>query len=51
MLSHSSTKSYDKIFKEAICCSDGRLGYIFGMNLNLVIARVEINLGEHLGSC
>jgi hypothetical protein len=43
-------KLHDKIFKETISCSEGRLGYIFGTNLDLVIAGVEINLGEHLGS-
>jgi hypothetical protein len=35
---------------EAISHCEGCLGYIFGMNLDLVIARVEINLGEYLGS-
>jgi hypothetical protein len=43
-------KWHDKILKEAISCSEGRLGYIFGINLDLVIARAEVNLGEHLGS-
>jgi hypothetical protein len=43
-------KGHDKILKDTICCSEGYLWYIFGTNLNLVIAGVEINLGEHLGS-
>jgi hypothetical protein len=35
---------------ENISHREGHLGYIFSTNLDLVIARVEINLGEHLGS-
>jgi hypothetical protein len=43
-------KGHDKILIQTISHREGRLGYIFGMNLDLVIARVKINLGEHLGS-
>jgi hypothetical protein len=43
-------KGHDKILIETISCSEGCLGYIFGMNLDLVIAGAEINFGEHLGS-
>jgi hypothetical protein len=39
-------KGHDKILIETISCSKRRLGYIFGMNLDLVIAGVEINFGE-----
>jgi hypothetical protein len=45
------SKWHDKIFVETISCREGRLGYTFGMNLDLVIVGAEINLGEHLGSC
>jgi hypothetical protein len=44
------TKRYYKVLIETISCGECHLGYIFGMNLDLVIAEVEINLGEHLGS-
>jgi hypothetical protein len=44
------SKRHDEIFKETISCSEGYLRYVFGMNLDLMIARVEINLREHLGS-
>jgi hypothetical protein len=43
--------AHDKVFKETISSSEGCLGYIFGTNLDLVIVRAEINLGEQLGSC
>jgi hypothetical protein len=43
-------KRYHNILIETIPCSESRLGYIFGTSLDLVIARAEINLGEHLGS-
>jgi hypothetical protein len=43
-------KGHDKILIETISCSDGHLGDIFGMNLDLVIAGAEIKFGEHLGS-
>jgi hypothetical protein len=43
-------KGHDKILKETMSCSEGRLGYIFSTNLDLVITKVETNLGEHLGS-
>jgi hypothetical protein len=43
-------KRHHKILIETISCSESRLGYIFDMNLDLVTARAEINLGEHLGS-
>jgi hypothetical protein len=36
------------ILIHAISRGDGCLGNIFGMNLDLMIPRVEINLGEHL---
>jgi hypothetical protein len=44
-------KGHDKILIEAISCREGRLGYIIGTNLDLVIVGAEINFGEHLGSC
>jgi hypothetical protein len=43
-------KGHDMILKETISHREGRLGYIFGMNLDLVIEGVEINFGEHLSS-
>jgi hypothetical protein len=43
-------KGHDKVLIETISRREGHLGYIFGANLDLVIARAEINLGEHLGS-
>jgi hypothetical protein len=43
-------KGYDKVLIEIISHREGRLGYIFSTNLDLVIAEAEINLGEHLGS-
>jgi hypothetical protein len=46
----SQHKRHHKVFIETISHGDLHLGYIFGMNLDLVIAGVEINLGEHLGS-
>jgi hypothetical protein len=42
-------KGHDKTLKETISCSERHLGYIFGMNLDLVIAEAENNLGERLG--
>jgi hypothetical protein len=44
-------KRHNKILIEIISCSERRLGYIFGTNLDLVKARAEINSREHLGSC
>jgi hypothetical protein len=44
------SKRLDKIFKETISCGEGYLGYVFGMNHDLMIAGAEINLREHLGS-
>jgi ATP sulfurylase len=41
-------KGHDEILIETISCSTCHLGYIFSMNLDLVIAGAEINLGEHL---
>jgi hypothetical protein len=38
-------------YSETMSHREGRLGYIFGTNLDLVIAEAEINFGEHLGSC
>jgi hypothetical protein len=43
-------KGDDKVLIETISHREGRLGYILSTNLNLVIARAEINLGEYLGS-
>jgi hypothetical protein len=43
-------KGYDKILMETKSHREGHLGYIFGTNLDLVIAGAEINFGEHLGS-
>jgi hypothetical protein len=45
------SKWHDKIFEETISCSESCLGYIFGTNLDLMIAGADINLREHLGSC
>jgi hypothetical protein len=44
-------KGHDKILIETISHHEGCLGYIFSLNLDLVIAGAEINLAEHLGSC
>jgi hypothetical protein len=41
-------KRNHKILIETISCGESCLGYIFGTNLDLVIAEVEINLGEHV---
>jgi hypothetical protein len=43
-------KRHNKILIETISCTECRIGYIFSMNLDLVIAGAEINFGEHLGS-
>jgi hypothetical protein len=43
-------KRHDKILIEFVSHSECSLGDIFGMDLNLVIIGVEINIGEHLGS-
>jgi hypothetical protein len=43
-------KGRDKVLIETISHREGNLGYIFGTNPDLVIARVEFNLGEHLSS-
>jgi Zn ribbon nucleic-acid-binding protein len=43
-------KGHDKILIETISRCEGHLGYIFGTNLDLVIAGVEINFREHPGS-
>jgi hypothetical protein len=37
-------------YSESVSHSESSLGDIFSTDLNLVIIRVEINLGEHLGS-
>jgi hypothetical protein len=42
-------KWHNKILIETISCSEGHLGYIFGTNLDSMIARADINFGEHLG--
>jgi hypothetical protein len=39
------SKWHDKILIETISHCEGRLGYIFGVNLDLVIAGAEINFG------
>jgi hypothetical protein len=44
------SKGHDEIFKETISYSEGCLGYIFGTNLDLMIAGVEIDLRGHLSS-
>jgi hypothetical protein len=44
-------KRHDKILNESVSHSESSLGDILGMDLNLVITRVKINVGEHLGSC
>jgi hypothetical protein len=43
-------KRHDKILIKPVSQRESRLGDIFDMNFNLMIAGVEINLGEHLGS-
>jgi hypothetical protein len=43
-------KSHYLILIEAVSSGEGYLRYIFGTNLDLMISRVEINLGEHLSS-
>jgi hypothetical protein len=43
-------KRHDKILIKPISHRESRLGDIFDTDLNLMIAGVEINLGEHLGS-
>jgi hypothetical protein len=43
-------KEHDKILIETISHREGRLRYIFDMNLDLVIVGAEINLREQLGS-
>jgi hypothetical protein len=43
-------KWHDKIFIETISHCERHLGYIFSTNLDLVIAKVVINLRKHLGS-
>jgi hypothetical protein len=43
-------KGHEKTLIETISHREGRLGYIFGTNLDLVIAGAAINFGEHLGS-
>jgi hypothetical protein len=48
---HSSThRGHNKILIKTISHRESRLRDIFNMNLNLMIAKGEINLGEHLGS-
>jgi hypothetical protein len=37
-------------YLEIIYSRESHLGYIFGLNLDLMIAGAKINLGEHLGS-
>jgi hypothetical protein len=41
-------KGHDKILIETISNREGCLGYIFGTNLDLVIAEAEIIFREHL---
>jgi hypothetical protein len=43
-------KRHDKILIKPVSHRESRLGNIFITDLNLMIAGVEINLGEHLGS-
>jgi hypothetical protein len=38
------SKGHDEIFKETISCSECYLGYIFGTNLDLMIAEVRLIL-------
>jgi hypothetical protein len=40
------SKRHDEIFKETISCSEGCLGYVFDMNLDLMIAGVKINFRD-----
>jgi hypothetical protein len=44
-------KRHDKILIKPVSLRERCLGDIFGMDFNLMITRVKINLGEHLGSC
>jgi hypothetical protein len=43
-----SKRSY--VVLKVVCCIEGRLGYIFATNLDLMISGAEINFREHLGS-
>jgi hypothetical protein len=43
-------KRHDKILIKPVTHRESYLGDIFGTDLNLMIARVKINLVEHLGS-
>jgi hypothetical protein len=40
-------KRHDKILIKLVSHRESHLGDIFGMNLNLMVARAKINLGEH----
>jgi hypothetical protein len=42
-------KRHDKILMKLVSRRESRLGDIFGMDFNLMIAEAEINLREHLG--
>jgi hypothetical protein len=44
-------KRHNKILIKPVSRRESRLGVIFIADLNLMIARAEIDLGEHLGSC
>jgi hypothetical protein len=43
-------KRHDKILIKPVSHRESHLGDIFDTNFSLMIARAEINLGEHLGS-
>jgi len=43
-------KGHNQILIESVSGGKGRLGDITWSDLNLVITRTEINLGEHSGS-
>jgi hypothetical protein len=44
-------KRHNEVLVETVSHRESSLVDIFSMNFNLMIARAEINLGEHLGSC
>jgi hypothetical protein len=46
----ASACDHKDMFMEHVSCGEGFFGNIFDTNLDLMIPRVEINLGEHLSS-
>jgi hypothetical protein len=43
-------KRHEKILIKHVSRRESHLGDIFSMNFNLMVARAEINLREHIGS-